>query len=123
MNKMPTNQTLLWAVVFATLFLLLFSSNAEAIDRDNFTRAGFGYGIALTCNTAIDAILDKNPNSLNHNPNQLEQIMVCTLTTFAIGGFYEALRAGRDQKTDPNNILATGIGGASAGLIRLVIDF
>lgn len=82
---------------------------------------GAGYAVGMTCRVLIDAA---QANRVDGKPlSNLEKGWWCTLGTFFIGMAFEAAQGFSDGGADPNDALAAGIGGASAGLLRIAIDF
>lgn len=91
--------------------------------KDKQLHMGAGYAVALTTNLLITQIgvvrVDGQPLSA------LEKAWWCTLASFGVGALYEFYQTlgNTTVRADPNDILATGLGGAAAGLFTIVIDF
>lgn len=102
-------------ISLVVLILLVPKIGTAGIGRDKFAHGFAGYSIALTCNVGLNQVVDENLSTF-------QRAWFCTLVSFAAGGMWEFVQR-RSSKPDPNDVLATGIGGAAAGLFTITIDF
>lgn len=91
------------------------------LERDKQTHMIIGYAAATTCNIALKQWGTQNVQG--EDANKYERAWFCTLGSVFIGALIEAGQAWGGQGAEANDIAATALGGAMAGLVTITIDF